>query len=79
MEEDTSELTEQEQKSIDDYEKEESNEDKDKIVIIKAYIGIIILTILLSLELYHNIELFGVTFFLCLSTITLQIIYKHYT
>ena len=72
-------LNEDELRSIDESDKIETNEDKDKKLIIRAYLGVIILTVLLSLELYHDIELFGFTTLLCLSTITLQIIRKHHT
>ena len=69
-------LTDDELKSIDESDKLESGEDRN--ILLRAYLGVIILTVLLSLELYHDINLFGVTTFLCLSTITLQIIHKHY-
>ena len=41
-------LTDDELKSIEESDKIETNEDKDKKLIIRAYLGVIILTILLA-------------------------------
>ena len=64
-------LTNDELKSIDESDKIESGENRNQL--IKAYLGVIILAVLLALDIYHDINLYGELASLCILIITLQI------